>query len=142
MKQILFLSLSFCLLVVISKGQQNTESLKMDFITKFPSVIDGCSGVYTYDTTSTKKKKYIIVTDLQELGFIKIHGKEIKLNITDKKDLSSTSFRTTFKGDGYTVILTTNTVKQIDELSIENGTLEITKGSLKMVLTIHGESGC
>src|SRR5689334_8151035 len=142
MKHILVLGLILCVLACTLKAQHGTPSLSLDFINKIPPQIDGCSGLYTYDTTSMKKKKYIIVTDLQELGFIKIMGKEIKLKVSSEKELSNTTFRTVFKGDGYIITLTTKTGKQIDEVSIETGTLEIIKGSQTITLKVHGEAGC
>ena len=143
MKQFLILSTIFCLLTGTTNGQQSNATLKLDFITKIPSVIDGCSGLYTYDATSLKKEKYIIVWDLQEIAFIKVQGKEIKLQTTDKKELPKSVYKATFKGGGYTVILTTKTVKKTgEESSLDNGTLEIIKGSDKLLIKIHGESGC
>jgi len=142
MKHILILSLTFCVFACSLKAQHDPPPLSVDFITKIPPQIDGCSGLYTYDTTSMKKKKYIIVTDLQELGFIKIMGKEIKLKVSSKKELSATTFRTVFIGEGYIITLTTKTGKQIDEVSIETGTLEIIKGSQKITLKVYGEAGC
>lgn len=142
MKHTLLIGLIICFLVGLSNGQQAPQPIKIDLITKIPSEIDGCSGLYTYDTTSMKRNKYVIVTDLQEFGLIKIQGKEIRLKISDKKELSSTTFKTVFKGDGYIITLVTKTGKRIDELSIETGTLEITKDAQKVILKIHGESGC
>jgi hypothetical protein len=143
MKPIIPLAIALLFLTIVSTGQQQTRALKLDFFSKIPSAIDGCSGLYTYDTILTKKKKYIIVTDLQELAFIRINGKEIKLTRISNKELPKQTYVSKYSGDGYTVILTTKTGKQTgDEVYSETGSIEVIKGTEKIMIKIHGESGC
>ena len=115
----------------------------MEFFNKIPSEIDGCSGLYTFDTTSIKKEKYIIITDLQDFAFIKVQGRQIKLKLFKIIELSQLKHKAIYKGEGYTITLTTKSSKQIDtELSLDNGSLEVLKGTFKLSIKIHGESGC
>ena len=142
-KRLLFINILFFVFVTGSNAQQKDQLFKLDFLNKIPTEIDGCSGLFTYDTTSLKKKRYIIVTDLQEFAFIKVNGKQIMLKQIQNKQLTKMTFKTIYKGDGYTIILTTTIGKKLDiEGSLEMGTLEILKESYKLLIKIHGESGC
>src|SRR5215469_16157193 len=142
MNRLLILSLTLLMHAFAASGQQKIQSIKLDFFNKIPFQIDGCSGLYTYDSTSLKKKKYIVVTDLQETAFINVDGKQITLKLIKNVEFSKDSYRTIYKGSGYTIVLTTKTLKQSDEVWIEGGTLEISKGQNKVTIKIHGESGC
>jgi hypothetical protein len=143
MNRFFFLTLAFLTSAFVASGQQKTQPLKLGFFNSIPSQIDGCSGLYTYDSTSLKKKKYIVVTDLQEMAFIKVDGKQIALTRTSNTELSKNSYRSVYKGSGYTMVLTTKTLKQSgDEVWIEGGSVVISQGQNKLTIKIHGESGC
>jgi hypothetical protein len=143
MNRLLILTLAFLNYTFVASGQQKTQPIKLDYFNSIPSQIDGCSGLYTYDSTSLKKKKYIVVTDLQEVAIIKVDGKQIALKRTSNAELSKDSYRSVYKGSGYTMVLTTKTLKQSgDEVWIERGSVDITHGQSKVTIKIHGESGC
>ena len=143
MNRLLIFTLTFATCSFVVSGQEKVQSIKLDFFNKVPSEIDGCSGLYTYDSTSLKSKKYIIITDLQETAFIKVDGKQITLKRISNSELSKNSYKTVYKGSGYTVVLTTKILKQSgDEVWIEGGSVEISKGQTKVIIKIHGESGC
>ena len=115
----------------------------LDYFKGTPAEIDGCSGSFTYDSISLKHEKYIVITDLQNLAFIKISGEIIKLTLYEKKHPSDKRFIEKYKGSGYTLILSTVEGKQIgDELWLSSGTIEISNGNHKLILKIHGEGGC
>jgi hypothetical protein len=127
----------------MANGQQPAETIVLDFFTKIPPQIDGCSGLYTYDSLSLQTNKYVFVTNLQDAAFIKVAGKQIALQQTGTKILPKNTYRSTFKGNGYTVILTTRTLRQTgEEAWVEGGTIEISHGTAKRTIKIHGESGC
>jgi hypothetical protein len=118
-------------------------AIKLEFFKSIPAEIDGCSGTYTYDSISLKKERYIFITNGNGLGMIHVNGKIISLKMVSTKELSKTSWKQVFKGEGYTLTLTTKVTKRLDEEDIfESGTLEIIKGSDKVIIKIHGESGC
>jgi len=121
---------------------QKSALSKLDYFTQIPKEIDGCTGLYTSDSISMKDKKYLIVTNLQDFAQIKIAGKRINLKLESQKQLSKNSYQSIYIGSGYKVVLTTKTIKQIDELSEEKGTLEISNKESKRTITIHGKSGC
>jgi hypothetical protein len=123
-------------------GQNKKESIKLDFFTSIPSVIDGCMGAYTYDTATLKSEKYIIITNLQDLAIIKVSGNEISLKRTSNVKIGNT-FKDIYKGHGYTVVLLVKDVKQTgDEGALETGKLVITYEECTIEINIHGEAGC
>jgi hypothetical protein len=119
-----------------------TKTIKLEFITKVPAVIDGCAGLYTYDTTSLKKRRFIIATNMQELAFVKIGGRLIKLDKVDERQAPGSQDIMTYKGEGISVKLTVKSVHEGYESSIDIGTLQIDQGTLHLIVKIHGESGC
>src|SRR5882757_11228082 len=115
MNKHLIAACTFCLLSLSGRTQSAQPSLKLDFFSSIPSVIDGCEGDYTYDTTSLKKKRYILITNIQELAIIKVNGKEISLKRISEDQIAKKTTRTIYKGSGYTVILTTREGKQVGD---------------------------
>ena len=143
MKQITILSTILCLIAGTIWGQNSNETFKLDLIKSVPSAFDGCSAVYTFDTTSLKKRQYILLWDLQEAALIKVRGEEIKLKTISQTEMTNSGYKATFKGNGHTVILIIKSVKQTgDESSLDKGSLEVIKGSYSLIIKIHGEYGC
>ncbi|MDP9041130.1 MAG: hypothetical protein M3N30_04050 [Bacteroidota bacterium] len=64
------------------------------------------------------------------------------MNKTGYIQLSKRKYKSTYKGEGYTIILITTPVKEYDEGSLDKGTLEIANGQNKVVIKVHGEAGC
>lgn len=125
-----------------SKGQGNDKGIKLDYFDSKPTEIDGCEGDYTYDTTSLNKGKFILVTNIQKLAFIRVNGENIRLEIVEFIQLAKGKSKATYKGNGYIVVLKTGTIKVYDEGALEAGTFEISNGSNKVTIKVHGQSGC
>jgi len=124
-------------------GQENNEVIKPELITQIPRDIEGCTGLFTFDITDLKKKAFIIETDLRQTAYIKMNGKLIKLKLLNNKTLPGETYKSTYTGEGYTVILISKTIRQIDvEKSLDSGTLEIIKDKQKIKVKVHGISGC
>ncbi len=130
------------LLYCITPCTAGAQTLKLDLFSKIPASVKVCSALYTYDTTSLKKKKYILVADFQDQAFITVAGKQIPLKMLDTKLLNKTNTVSTYKGGGYTVVINVRITSQTTYIDMEAGTLEVTKGKEKLVLKIHGQSGC
>ena len=142
MKIFYFLNIICFLVIEPSFSQPGQTPVKLEFITQIPPVLTGCLGLYTYDTTSLQRKSYIMVSNLQELAFIKVGGHEIKLAEENHKKLSNSMFRITYKAGEYIVILITKTGNEVGAMSTERGTIEVIKGNTRKVFKIHGEAGC
>lgn len=138
MKHIFLLACIFCFTVTASKAQ----TLKLGYFDKIPAAIKDCGAVYTYDSVSLRKKKYIMLVDFQNLGMIFVAGKQIKLQLSDSKLENGKNNITTYTGSGYTVILSARTTNQTDKMDMEEGKLEVIKGKIKLSFKIHGHSYC
>lgn len=138
MKRIFIFSCLFFLLA----GYATAQAIKVDYMTKVPKSIQECGAIYTYDTTSLKKKKYIMLADFQNLGMISVNGKMISLQLKDTKLSDKKLNVSTYTGEGYTVITKVKTTRQTTLIDYEDGTLEISKGKEKISIKIHGQSGC
>jgi hypothetical protein len=132
-----------CLLSFVAFNYIEAQStIKLDFISKVPAAIKSCGALYTYDTTKFTKKKFILVVDFQNKGLITVAGKQIPLTLTETKLVGKATNVTTYNGAGYTIVLSTKTIKQTTKIDTEEGTVTVTKGKDKVTLKIHGQSGC
>jgi hypothetical protein len=69
------------ILFSLCNSQDRDKILKLDYFTSIPGVIDGCNGIYTNDSISLKKKKYVFITNIQDLGIIRVNGNAISLKL-------------------------------------------------------------
>lgn len=123
--------------------EPTATGIQLDFLNKISDQLDGCSGFYTYDSVSLQQQRYLFASNLQELAFIKINGRQITLTRIKEEGLPKEAHRNTYEGGGYTVILHIKAVKRTgDELFYDAGTLEVWQGEKKVTVKIHGESGC
>lgn len=130
-----------CVLLLLPVLVKAQPLLKLDYFTKIPAGISNCGGLYTYDTVALQKKKYILLTDFQNLGLLTINGKQIKLQLADTKTIKTTNI-STYKGAGYTVVLTSTTTAQKGGWDMEKGSLQVTNGTRKITTKIQGQSHC
>jgi len=135
----LFIFSFFCFLL---NGYAAAQTIKVDYITKVPKNFKQCGAMYTYDTTSLKKKKYIMLADFQNLGMISVNGKMISLQLKESKLSDKKMNVATYTGGGYTVVTTIKTTRQTKLVDYEDGTLEVSKGKEKISIKIHGQSSC
>lgn len=137
MKKFLLMALVFCAHISFA------QTIKLDAFKNIPAEIDGCMGAYTYSTTPLANDKFIFITDLQELGIIRINGRNIRLKKVNHMAITSVSSKDTYTGSGYTVVLLIKGSKRTgDETSEDIGTVEVSKGAEKITIKVHGESGC
>jgi hypothetical protein len=123
--------------------EATASTIQLDFLNKIPDQIDGCSGFYTYDSISLQQQRYLFASNLQELAFVKVNGRQIMLKRIKEESLPKEAHRDTYEGDGYRVILHIKATKRTgDELFYDAGTLEVWQGEKKITVKIHGESGC
>ena len=131
------LAIGIC--INIQRVQQTPINLSL--FDKIPVEIDGCGHYYTYGSLDYRKSKYVFITNLQGLAFVRINGEQILLKQTNDKHTNASIY----KGEGYTVVDDTKTVKQTgDEVWLSRGTLKVIRQSDKqeILIWIHGEGGC
>jgi hypothetical protein len=133
----------FLLLIGIGLLTQvgNAQSVKLGYFTKVPKNYRDCGALYTYDSIVLEKKKFIFLSDFQNLGLIIINGKQVKLLLQDSKTVGKENI-SVYSGGGYTVTLTNTTTVTGKKLDLESGWLEVKKGKVLLKLKVHGESGC
>jgi hypothetical protein len=117
---------------------------ELDFFQSIPDTIEGCSELFTYDTTKMDRNAYIFASNLTSFAIIRIKGKYIYLNKNRQasRNLSDSSYIEVFEGNGYKAVLTVAKITGYDEGGFYKGTLEIAKGEMRNVLKVHGTSGC
>jgi hypothetical protein len=146
--------LSFLLISARSQAQSKGDIVKLNYFEKIPPELDGCNGLYTYDSVSLNRKKYIIVTDLSEFALININGNQIRLKyegsglLAGDNSQTKKTFNTVYNGKNIQLILNTKPEKKAAKNSEESetwrdrGTLEIIMGDRHVKIRVHGISGC
>jgi hypothetical protein len=122
-----------------------------DVFVAAPHTIEGCVGLYTYDSLKTSfdnldvdKGKKILATKTAELAYLRYHGKDVVMKY-DKKESRVVDKQTTrevYRGNGYVVVLTIQIIQVKGEEMLSTGTLEITQGDKKVKIKVSGVSGC
>jgi len=152
--RIFILSILFYLQSAELKAQTKDDNIKLNYFDNIPPEVDGCSGLYTYDSVSLKKKKYIIVTDLSEIALVNVNGSQIQLKyagngaITGDNSQVKKIFLTVYKGKTLQVILNTRPERKAGkgreetETWRDKGTMELMMGERHIKIRIHGVSGC
>jgi hypothetical protein len=145
---------SFLFLSARSYAQSKGDIVKLNYFEKIPPELDGCNGLYTYDSVSLNKKKYIIVTDLSEFALININGNQIRLKYEGNGLLAGDNsptkkiFNTIYNGKNIRLILNTKPQKKAakgweeSETWRDRGTMEIIMGDRHVKIRVHGISGC
>jgi hypothetical protein len=146
--------LSFLFISARSHAQSKGDIVKLNYFEKIPPELDGCNGLYTYDSVSLNRKKYIIVTDLSEFALININGNQIRLKyegsglLAGDNSQTKKTFNTVYNGKNIQLILNTKPEKKATKNSEESetwrdrGTLEIIMGERHVKIRVHGISGC
>jgi hypothetical protein len=122
-----------------------------DIFVASPHGIQGCVGLYTYDSLKTSfdnmdvdKGKKILATKTAEFAFLRVHGKDVVLKY-DKKEskvVDKTTNKEVYRGNGFVLVLLTQVIQVKGEEMLSTGTLEISQGDKKIKIKISGVSGC
>jgi hypothetical protein len=122
-----------------------------DVFVAAPHTIQGCVGLYTYDSLKNSfdnmdvdKGKKILATKTAEFAFLRVHGKDVVLKY-DKKEsrvVDKTTNKEVYRGNGYVVVLLMQVIQVKGEELLSTGTLEITQGDKKIKIKVSGVSGC
>ena len=127
------------------------EELRPDIFTVSPERVNGCIGLYTYDSLDiafdaldVDKGKKIFVTVTGGMGYLRIHGKEINLRYDSAQSRASGDKveREVYVGNNYTVILTVHFVRQEGETVWKSGLLQIGYKMKSFSVKVKGLSGC
>jgi hypothetical protein len=134
-----------------SAATENTEFLRPDVFSVSPDKIEGCLGLYTYDSLNidfdsldVDKGKKILATKTTEFAFLRLHHKDIYLPYDRAKSgpIDKKTNKEVYRGNDYTVILITRRVREEGESEWSTGTLEIIFSEKHFLIKIRGLSGC
>jgi hypothetical protein len=130
---------------------ENTEFLRPDIFSASPDKVEGCVGLYTYDSLNINfdsldvdKGKKILATKTTDFAFLRLHRKDIYLAYDRAKSgpIDKKTFKEVYRGNDYTVVLITHTLREEGESVWSTGTLEIIQGDKHFLVKIRGLSGC
>jgi hypothetical protein len=120
------------------------QFLVIETFSAIPPEIDGCSCTFSNDSIEYKKGKYIYANDLGSISFLKINGNLTKFDMTEFKEVNSSTTIVKAKNDLYEIIVTVLEGKQTgEETSSKTGTIKlIDKKGRTITKTFYGECGC
>jgi hypothetical protein len=132
-------------------AEGNAAQLRPDLFVTGPGTLDGCVGLYTYDSLNVAfdsldvdKGRKIFATKASSFAFVRIHNRNITLQYdraasgaVDKKTV-----REVYRGGEYTAILVTHSLQAEGETILISGTLEIIRGARHFKVKVKGVSGC
>lgn len=130
---------------------ENTEFLRPDIFSASPDKVEGCVGLYTYDSLNiafdsldVDKGKKILVTKTSEFAFFRLHRKDIYLHYDSAKSgpIDKKTYKEVYRGNDYTVVLVTHEVREEGETQWSTGTLEIIFKDKHFRIKVKGLSGC
>jgi hypothetical protein len=130
---------------------ENSEYLRPDIFSSSPDKVEGCVGLYTYDSLNitfdnldVDKGKKIVATKTGEFAFLRLHGKDVYLRYDSTKSgpVDKKTSREVYRGNEYTVVLITQEVRTEGETQWSTGILEIVQGNKHFRIKVKGLSGC
>ena len=133
-----FLISILAMVFIQAKSQQN---LRPAYLATVPANFKNCGVLYTYDSVSVDKNKFLLVVDMQDKGLIRLEGKQVKLLLKESKTEGAIN-TSTYNGGGYTVVIAVTTVSSNAKFDTEKGTIKISKGTKTLTLQVQGRSAC
>ncbi|HET6256917.1 MAG TPA: hypothetical protein VFE32_22790 [Puia sp.] len=130
---------------------ENNEFLRPDIFSSSPGKVDGCVGLYTYDSLAipldsldVDKGKKILVTVATDFAFFRLHRKDVYLHYDSAKSgpIDKKTYKEVYRGNDYTVILIMHAVRGVGETQWSTGTLEIIFKDKHLKIRVKGLSGC
>ena len=129
----------------------NSAELRPDTFNSAPDNIEGCIGLYTYDSLDipfdsldVDKGKKVLATKTGRFAFFRLRGRNITLRYDSAQSgkLADREFREVYRGNDLKIILTLQTQEEEGESVKESGTFEIIQGNKHCTIKVKGLSGC
>jgi hypothetical protein len=134
-----------------SAATEYNEFLRPDVFSASPEKVEGCVGLYTYDSLNiafdsldVDKGKKILATKTSEFAFLRLHRKDIYLRYDSAKSgpIDKKTYKEVYRGNEYTVVLVTHAIREEGESQWSTGTLEIIFKDKHFRIKVKGLSGC
>lgn len=131
-------------------AESNSPELRPDIFSSAPENVEGCVGLYTYDSLNipfdsldVDKGKKILATKTETFAFFRLHGRNIILRYDSAESKpGEKESREVYRGSDFKVVLVTRSLQEEGEAVKESGTLEIIHGDKHFVIRVKGLSGC
>lgn len=130
---------------------KNNEFLRPEIFFSSPTTVEGCVGLYTYDSLNiafdsldVDKGRKILVTKTSDFAFFRLHRKDVFLRFDPAKSgpVDKKTHREVYRGSDYTVVLITHMIREEGESQWSTGTLEIIFKDKHLKIKVKGLSGC
>jgi hypothetical protein len=129
----------------------NSAFLRPDVFISAPNTLEGCVGLYTYDSLNiafdsldVDKGRKIFATKSSAFAFLRMHNRDIVLHY-DRAGSGKVDDKTTrevYRGGEYTAVLITHSLQEQGETVWSAGTLEIIRGDKHFKIKVRGLTGC
>lgn len=135
----------------VPASAENSANLRPDLFVAGPGTLDGCVGLYTYDSLNiatgsldVDKGEKIFATKTTSFAFLRIHNHNITLQYdhAGSGPVDKNTVREVYRGGEYTAILVVHSLQAEGETIIIAGTLEIIRGTQHFKVKVKGVSGC
>jgi hypothetical protein len=132
-------------------AEGNAAQLRPDLFVTGPGTLDGCVGLYTYDSLNVAfdsldvdKGRKIFATKASSFAFLRIHNRNITLQYdrAGSGEVDKKTVREVYRNGEYTAILVTHSLQAEGETILLSGTLEIIRGNQHFKVKVKGVSGC
>ncbi len=122
------------------------HSLIIETFSEFPSDIVGCACYFSNDSAEFMEYKYIYVSDLDKLSYMKLNGSMVQFTKVDFQIIDNHTFHTVAKNteSGITMEIIEKLTEITDEeYARKRGTIKLTdhKGN-SITKSFFGECGC
>jgi hypothetical protein len=140
-----FLSIIIVFLLSVAFEKEKQPAFTADTFTEKPPEIDGCSCYFGEAKEGFEKKQYIYMDDFQNLIILKINGKFVKFEVTDKKETKpNKEYLSIAESEKYSLSISTKYFKRSgDEVWLYRGSFKVNdKAGIEVSKTVYGECGC
>ena len=133
-----------------SKPRNIESELNLTTLKDIPIEIDGCSCFFSETEMKYKSEKYLIATNLDSIAYIPINGRNIKLNLVERKfdkySKNEENYTEIFSNEKFKATLEVkidNTKKRGDEVWWNTGSIKVEDENGKIqIKKFIGECGC
>ena len=122
--------------------QPQLQQMRLDPLDSLAQ-IDGCSELFSLRTDSLEEKLYVFASNITTFCLVNINGTQYRLMLDKEKSIiTAADYVHVFTGHGYTVIISAQLQKQVDEGGYYIGKVSIVKDGQSFIADVHGMTGC
>jgi hypothetical protein len=85
------------------KISDNSNPPNIEVFSDIPSDIDGCTCMFSFDSTNYNAKKYIYMNDFAQTAYMKLNGQMNKFTLSTKSEIDNKASKIVYLNDSYEV---------------------------------------